>query len=205
MFAVLLQLALILSCFATNETSKLNLNNSVYNIEEWTQQLNLQKCAIVQIGNDFCALFLESEENEIVVEYFLGICECKTMVNWQWCSSQLTKERPIKCKFEFDIVNGCSESSRVHRRLCDVTAIAEWGDTCNCSKSLSDGYKLEKVSGFPTCVMLPLSESICTPKNVCGTSKCSVATVADAVFTVACNPRCYQKQPVTKKPFSKFL
>lgn len=172
--------------------------NTNYDIIAWTNKLHLQTCAIVEIGEGFCAIFLEEISNKLphrINEYFLGICECATISTWQLCTATLAKQRPNDCIFEYDKF----QNNRVHRRLCDIMAINEWGQICNCSKMFT-GHKLNDVNGFPTCFKVPLPKSMCAPRNPCGTDKCSTKTVTSGIHLLKCDRKCITKQPFCEEP-----
>ncbi|XP_076387542.1 uncharacterized protein LOC100883287 isoform X2 [Megachile rotundata] len=156
-----------------------------YDITRWTRQLHLQQCAFVEIGEGFCALFVElrsipSEskvlDNSGVREFFLGICPCLTLHNWDLCSPELTDQRKAHCTFN-EATPYSNTSARVHRRLCDVTLLIE--NAVNC---------------FPTCFLNPLPESLCSPRNVCGIAQCSATTIK-GIHTPQCTSNCHQRQP----------
>ena len=67
------------------------------------------------------------------------------MRSWQFCSPILTKQRYEDCIFK-EATEYSNIYTRVHRRLCDITAIAEWAMPCNCSNYLAD-KKLTDVTG----------------------------------------------------------
>nr|XP_033321823.1 uncharacterized protein LOC117217977 [Megalopta genalis] len=125
-----------------------------YDITHWVRQLHLQQCAFVEIGEGFCALFVElrsiPSESEVldnsgVGEFFLGICPCLTLHSWDLCSSELSRRRKVDCTFA-EATPRSNTSARVHRRLCDVTLLGENAPGCNCSISLA-GHRLHKTTG----------------------------------------------------------
>lgn len=173
-----------------------------YDISIWIKKLNLQRCVFVEIGEEYCALFLEHYNCTTSPpgppdNYFLGICRCKMMMSWQLCAPSLTRMRREDCTFGPDSAcNKVNTTARVHRRLCDLTGIAEWGKPCNCSNIFAH-KKLIGVVGFPTCFIPRLPESICSPRNVCGTSKCTASTTKTGnIHKATCSPHCRGKQPV---------
>lgn len=173
------------------DTSLTPLNvNTNYDISLWINRLHLETCAIVEIGNGFCSLFLEEIQSAHNNEYFLGICQCSIISTWQLCSAALTRERPNDCIYKYEYV----QDSRVHRRFCDIMLISEWGKLCNCSQKLNN-KKLNNVSGFPTCFNSPLPKSICSPLNPCGTDKCETETLPGGVYLTKCYKNCFTKQP----------
>jgi hypothetical protein len=170
------------------------LESSEYKIGFWTKELNLQRCAIVFMGDGFCSLFLENEEPGKTNEYFLGVCECDVLRNWTFCSPELTANRYEDCSFKN---KERDHPSRVHRRLCDLTKIPELNrNSCDCSKKMA-GKQLMAVDGFPTCYAPLLPHSICKPYNVCGTSKCKTEVIHAGIYKVRCSEKCMGKQPVS--------
>ncbi|XP_026666760.1 uncharacterized protein LOC108632963 [Ceratina calcarata] len=172
-----------------------------YDITRWVQQLHLQQCAFVEIGERFCALFVElrsipSETKVLdssgVGEFFLGICPCLTLHSWDLCSPELTRLRKADCTFK-EATPYSNTSARVHRRLCDVTLLIENAPRCNCSIPLA-GQGLYKMKGFPTCFLNPLPESLCSPRGVCGIAQCT-ATTLKGIHTPQCASNCHQRQP----------
>lgn len=169
------------------------LQNEVYKIGFWTKELNLQTCSIVQVGENYCALFLENLENTKYQEYFLGICQCETLMKWKFCSSELSENRHEDCVFQ-KLEN--EKPSRVHRRFCDLTRISELNNnSCDCNQSLF-GKRLIKVEGFPTCYLPLLPKSICEPLDVCGVAKCHKEVLKGGIVKIDCGPKCPGKQPV---------
>nr|XP_034188456.1 uncharacterized protein LOC117608051 isoform X5 [Osmia lignaria] len=172
-----------------------------YDITRWVRRLHLQQCAIVEIGEGFCALFVElrsipSEskvlDNSGVGEFFLGICPCFTLHTWNLCSFELTSQRKGDCTFN-EATPHSNTSARVHRRFCDVTLLVENATNCNCSITIA-GQALYKTKGFPTCFLNPLPESLCSPRNVCGIARCSGTTIK-GIHTPQCATNCHQRQP----------
>ncbi|KAB0800724.1 hypothetical protein PPYR_06463, partial [Photinus pyralis] len=156
-----------------------------YNISSWVRQLHLQQCAIVEVGEKYCGVYVEFRTVSLLMgtdvqEYFLGLCDAETLRKWNFCSADLAKERPYECTFDIDIEKS-DNPSRVHRRLCDITGLAFHGELCNCS--------------FPTCFLPPLPETLCEPRNVCGVASCNASTVNHQIHTVSCNPKCMGGQP----------
>lgn len=166
----------------------------------WTQALNLQTCSIVQIGDNFCALFLEASEGKSYQEYFLGICQCETLVKWKLCSPELTETRKEDCEFQR---NRKLKVSKVHRRFCDLKRISEMlNATCDCSQKLF-GKQMLNVVGFPTCYLPSQSKSVCETLDVCGVSNCRSEVLTGGVVRVNCNSKCPGKQPVGRRSESK--
>ncbi|XP_078045302.1 uncharacterized protein LOC144474386 [Augochlora pura] len=172
-----------------------------YDITHWVRQLHLQQCAFVEIGERFCALFVElrsiPSESEVldnsgVGEFFLGICPCLTLHSWDLCSSELSRRRKVDCTFA-EATPHSNTSARVHRRLCDITLLGENASVCNCSISLA-GHRLHKTTGFPTCFLNPLPESLCSPRGVCGVAQCAATTIK-GIHTPQCASNCHQRQP----------
>ncbi|OAD57333.1 hypothetical protein WN48_02259 [Eufriesea mexicana] len=172
-----------------------DLNESPnYDITCWVRQLHLQQCAFVEIGEGFCALFVElrsipSESKVLdssgVGEFFLGICPCLTLHTWDLCSLELTRQRKADCTFN-EATPYSNTSARVHRRLCDITSLAESTSSCNCSIS---------IAGFPTCFLNPLPESLCSPRGICGIAQCTATTIK-GIHTPQCASNCHHRQPV---------
>lgn len=69
---------------------------------------------------------------EDVAEYFLGICDLKTLSVWNFCSATLRDIRPSACIFDGGSTSS-GKKQRVKRLLCDVSQIASHGHVCNCS------------------------------------------------------------------------
>ncbi|XP_068969665.1 uncharacterized protein [Bombus flavifrons] len=179
-----------------------DLNESPnYDITRWVRQLHLQQCAFVEIGEGFCALFVElrsipSESKVLdssgVGEFFLGICPCLTLHTWDLCSPELARQRKADCSFN-EATPYSNTSARVHRRLCDITLLVENISSCNCSISLA-GQELYKTKGFATCFLNPLPESLCSPRGVCGIAQCTATTIK-GIHTPQCASNCHQRQP----------
>ncbi|CAL7946952.1 unnamed protein product [Xylocopa violacea] len=172
-----------------------------YDITRWVRQLHLQQCAFVEIGEGFCALFVElrsipSESKVLdssgVGEFFLGLCPCLTLHSWDLCSPELTRLRKVDCVFN-EATPYSNTSARVHRRLCDVTSLIENASNCNCSIPMA-GQELYKTKGFPTCFLNPLPESLCSPRGVCGVAQCTATTIK-GIHTPQCAANCHQRQP----------
>ncbi|KAK9884402.1 hypothetical protein WA026_007246 [Henosepilachna vigintioctopunctata] len=159
-----------------------------YDIREWVVNLHLQRCTIVEVGEYFSALFLEDHNEMGSFNFYLGMCDHRTLKTWQFCSPELTQQRPNECSLDFDRV----QYSRVHRRFCDVHYIILTQHPCNCSTILE--RKLHKVHGFPTCFVDPLPDSLCGPLNVCGLNKCNASTILGRIHSVQCDPKCKGKQ-----------
>ncbi|XP_034188453.2 uncharacterized protein LOC117608051 isoform X2 [Osmia lignaria lignaria] len=159
-----------------------------YDITRWVRRLHLQQCAIVEIGEGFCAVL----DNSGVGEFFLGICPCFTLHTWNLCSFELTSQRKGDCTFN-EATPHSNTSARVHRRFCDVTLLVENATNCNCSITIA-GQALYKTKGFPTCFLNPLPESLCSPRNVCGIARCSGTTIK-GIHTPQCATNCHQRQP----------
>lgn len=128
-----------------------------YDVAGWVTKLHLQRCAIVEIGEGHCAvsrprrglvynrtlqIFVESFEPE-VREYFLGICELEVVEKWKLCSDVLEGVRPKDCSFKNVTV---ARGVRVHRRLCDLSNIAYYGQPCRCDLVLAN-RPMFKVTG----------------------------------------------------------
>ncbi|XP_076302424.1 uncharacterized protein LOC143220700 [Lasioglossum baleicum] len=179
-----------------------DLNESPnYDITRWVRQLHLQQCAFVEIGEGFCALFVElrsipSESKVLdssgVGEFFLGICPCLTLHTWDLCSPELIRQRKADCTFN-EATPYSNTSARVHRRLCDITSLTESASSCNCSVPIA-GQGLYKTEGFPTCFLNPLPESLCSPRGVCGIAQCTATTIK-GIHTPQCASNCHQRQP----------
>lgn len=107
-----------------------------YDITRWVQQLHLQQCAFVEIGERFCASESKVLDSYGVGEFFLGICPCLTLHSWNLCPPELTKLRKADCTFK-EATPYSNTSARVHRRLCDVTLLIENAPRCNCSIPLA--------------------------------------------------------------------
>ncbi|XP_024942683.1 uncharacterized protein LOC107269608 isoform X4 [Cephus cinctus] len=172
-----------------------------YNIGQWVQQLHLQQCAFVEIGENFCALFVELRsipepgkhlDNSEVGEFFLGLCTCETLRSWNLCSSNLANVRKSECTFA-EAIATANTSARVHRRFCDVTLLANEAQVCNCTVPMA-GEQLYRTEGFPTCFRNPLPTSICAPRGVCGVSRCTTITIR-GIHSPRCDPDCHQRQP----------
>ncbi|XP_046590412.1 uncharacterized protein LOC107219883 isoform X1 [Neodiprion lecontei] len=172
-----------------------------YNIGHLTQQLHLQQCVFVEIGEEFCALFVELRniprkskiaDSSEVGEFFLGLCKCATVRSWILCSDQLMRRRKSDCIFT-EAIPSANTSARVHRRLCDVTLLTEYAKPCNCSIPMAN-QQLYPTEGFPTCFRTPLSESLCSPRGVCGVAECCATTIK-GIHSPQCDPECHEKQP----------
>ncbi|KAK4881551.1 hypothetical protein RN001_004870 [Aquatica leii] len=164
-------------------------------------ELQRENCLTMQ--SNLLKIFVEFRELTLqlgteVQEYFLGLCDTETLRKWKFCSADLEKERPNECIFK-ENTEFSDNPSRVHRRLCDVTGLAFHAELCNCAKEI-DGNKLLRVTGFPTCFLSPLPESLCSPRNVCGVAGCNASTINHQVHRVQCNPKCIGGQP-----FCEFL
>ncbi|KAG7209295.1 hypothetical protein KM043_015408 [Ampulex compressa] len=172
-----------------------------YDISFWVQQLHLQQCAFVEIGENLCALFVELRstpsssklmESIDVGEFFLGLCSCILLHSWVLCSVEVRSKRRFECSFTEGTAYA-NTSARVHRRLCDVTLLSTNAPSCNCSIRLA-GQRLYETKGFPTCFLSPLPESLCSPRGVCGISQCSATTIR-GIHSPQCSSMCYQSQP----------
>ncbi|XP_075225753.1 uncharacterized protein LOC142326907 [Lycorma delicatula] len=169
---------------------------TAYDIDNLVNQLNLQLCSIVEVGEGICSMFVEfrtdfkssAVKSEDVAEVFLGLCPCSTLKNWHYCTNHLYRERPDDCQF---IENTASTSARVHRRLCDITSMPHWNAPCNCSQEFAGQY-LYPVNGFGTCYRAPLPNSICSPRSVCGIASCYTKTL-NGVHMVKCDEKCHGK------------
>ncbi|XP_017756780.1 PREDICTED: uncharacterized protein LOC108548381 [Eufriesea mexicana] len=127
-----------------------------------------------------------------VGEFFLGICPCLTLHTWDLCSLELTRQRKADCTFN-EATPYSNTSARVHRRLCDITSLAESTSSCNCSISIA-GQALYKTEGFPTCFLNPLPESLCSPRGICGIAQCTATTIK-GIHTPQCASNCHHRQP----------
>ncbi|KAK1133457.1 hypothetical protein K0M31_011264 [Melipona bicolor] len=180
-----------------------DLNDSPnYDITRWVWQLHLQQCAFVEIGEGFCALFVElrsiSSESKVldnsgVAEFFLGICPCLTLHIWDLCSPELTRLRKTDCSFK-EATPHSNTNARVHRRLCDITWLVENASSCNCSSLLASRGRLYETKGFPTCFLNPLPKSLYSPRGVCGIAQCTATTIK-GIHTAQCASNCHQRQP----------
>ena len=84
-------------------------------------------------------------ESLSVLEFFLGVCECSTVREWRLCASSLTQVRLEDCTFQ-EATATANSSARIHRRLCDITGMAHWVESCNCSGTFAR-QPLYKVTG----------------------------------------------------------
>ncbi|XP_065156712.1 uncharacterized protein [Atheta coriaria] len=190
--------------FAIGAEIKKHVQNSVYpydldppsyNIESWVKQLHLQQCALVEVGDKYYAIFVESrprryDQEKGIKEYFLGLCDDDTLNKWSFCAASLQRKRADDCNFYTKNMY----NTRVHRRLCDLTLLALNAPQCDCSNDLSDS-KLYKVQGFPTCFKPPLPSSLCGDNNVCGLAGCSPRTINKRVHSMKCDRKCNENQP----------
>ncbi|KOX80069.1 hypothetical protein WN51_06484 [Melipona quadrifasciata] len=172
-----------------------------YDITRWVRQLHLQQCAFVEIRG-FCALFVElrsiSSESKVldnsgVAEFVLGICPCLILHTWDLCSPELTRFRKTDCSFN-EATPHSNINGRVHRRLCDITWFVENASSCNCSSLLASRGRLYETKGFPTCFLNPLSESLYSPRGVCGIAQCTATTIK-GIHIAQCASNCHQRQP----------
>nr|XP_022910574.1 uncharacterized protein LOC111421632 [Onthophagus taurus] len=172
----------------------------VYNLEGWIGQLHLQQCTFVAMGENFFGIFLEKfprvyDENQEIKEYFLGICDYKTLKKWNLCPLALEAKRKEDCAFHED----SQESPRVHRRLCELSDITQFGEHCNCDSTLR-GDPLLQVVGFPTCFRSEITETVCGYNNVCGLNTCTMNMVSNRVYMVKCDENCFGHKPFCEDP-----
>ncbi|KZC05883.1 hypothetical protein WN55_06672 [Dufourea novaeangliae] len=170
-------------------------------VTRWVRQLHLQQCVSIEIGERFCALFVELRsipsgpeilDSSSVGEFFLGSCHCVTLHSWDLCSFELMRHKKVDCNFA-EATSHSNTSARVHRRLCDVPFFGENVPGCNSSILLA-GHRLHKMTGFPTCILNPLPDSICSPRGVCGIAQCSATTII-GLHTPQHVSNCHQTQP----------
>ncbi|XP_045468444.1 uncharacterized protein LOC123676538 [Harmonia axyridis] len=201
------QLLILLFCLRMSESNsdrcKKHIQNSLfpnyaavptYDIREWVVNLNLQRCTIVEVGEYYSALFLEDHSPGGPYNFYLGMCDHGTMKNWQLCSSELAMKRRDVCTMNIEN----TVMSRVHRRFCDIHYITQTQQMCNCSNLMDT--TLYRVSGFPTCFVDPLPDSLCGALNVCGLHKCNASTVLGRIHSVQCDPNCKGEQPFCEWP-----
>ncbi|XP_066599464.1 uncharacterized protein [Prorops nasuta] len=157
-----------------------------YDITLLIDNLNLQECTIVEIGEGFCSIFLEVRDAEKEIkEFFIGSCSCSTLHLWNFCSENLKKKRNASCIFAE--ANPLSDTNaRVHRRFCDIGLLKENAPECNCSLKLA-GHDLHKTRD-------PLPESLCSPRGVCGIAQCSGLTI-NGIHSPHCADNCPHRQP----------
>ncbi|KAK2575656.1 hypothetical protein KPH14_012055 [Odynerus spinipes] len=172
---------------------------SNYGVTYWIRQLQLEHCAFVEIGEDFCALFVEIHDSPFVTkivdssyatELFLGLCSCSILQFWNLCLIELTKCKKSDCTLTEDMVYD-NTSDRVHR-LCDIPLLNIEAPFYNCSMLIAN-QQLHRTKGFPTCLQSPLPKSLYTPCNVCGIFKCSVRTI-NGIYSIKCATNCHQRQ-----------
>ncbi|XP_014243444.1 uncharacterized protein LOC106663261 isoform X2 [Cimex lectularius] len=176
-----------------------------YNVTDFIQVAGIQFCAVVEIGQGFCSIFAEMRNDPTagdlipgsLVELYLGTCSCQTMKQWEFCSRPLRNLRPYECSFQEKGEDFTTHKSRVHRRLCDLTVMAEI-NSCNCRKKLSQ-RTLYPIEGFPTCYRNPLPGSVCSTHSVCGVYGCSARTVL-GLTVVKCDENCFGGQPFCEEP-----
>ncbi|KAJ8985090.1 hypothetical protein NQ317_019775, partial [Molorchus minor] len=207
MFLLILTLTLCL----TNAFVYTNIENTsspsssdiepIYNINDWVEKLQLERCALVAIGLRYFAVFVEDEilgDGEKVVEhrkYFLGICQQSTLEEWTFFARRLWPRRgKNKCRFK---LSSAKYEARVHRRFCDISLMINNKD-CQCDSTIL-GDEMVKVKGFPTCYMSPLSTNLCK-YNVCGMYKCKATTIEDTVYSVECSTKCKGKDSFCEYP-----
>ncbi|XP_015439282.1 PREDICTED: uncharacterized protein LOC107194207 [Dufourea novaeangliae] len=131
-------------------------------------------------------------DSSSVGEFFLGSCHCVTLHSWDLCSFELMRHKKVDCNFA-EATSHSNTSARVHRRLCDVPFFGENVPGCNSSILLA-GHRLHKMTGFPTCILNPLPDSICSPRGVCGIAQCSATTII-GLHTPQHVSNCHQTQP----------
>lgn len=84
------------------------------------------------------------ESPPVVREYFLGICEMEVIMKWRLCSTILENLRPNDCTFNNETI---TDGVRVHRRLCDISNLAYYGEPCRCDMILAN-RTMYKVDGM---------------------------------------------------------
>lgn len=67
-------------------------------------------------------------------------------MKWRLCSTELENLRPVDCIFNEETIR---PGVRVHRKLCDVSSLAYYAESCNCDTTFA-GFTKKKVTGrFP--------------------------------------------------------
>lgn len=64
-------------------------------------------------------------------------------MKWRLCNSILEDMRPVDCIFNNETIE---HGVRVHRKLCDISNLAYYGEACGCDTTLS-GIIKNKVCG----------------------------------------------------------
>ncbi|VEN48515.1 unnamed protein product, partial [Callosobruchus maculatus] len=177
-------------------------NENLYNVYEYVNNLHLQRCTLVAIGLKYFSIFVENavldKSNRIrSSKFFLGMCHQATLEKWKFCSPQLEKKRPHKCKFH---LKTGKYQGRVHRRYCDF-GIMNRNPDCQCVTTIF-GETMYKVIGFPSCYIPPLPDTLCR-YNPCGLERCQPTIVENAVFSVECDPKCKGGNPFCEHPMDK--
>uniref|UniRef100_A0A1B6FLI7 Uncharacterized protein n=1 Tax=Cuerna arida TaxID=1464854 RepID=A0A1B6FLI7_9HEMI len=178
------------------------VNSLLIDFDYLVSQLNVQHCSFVEIGEGVCSLFVElslgvgGNRKPLRRQMFFGNCLCSEFRSWQLCSRQLAQQRSEDCVFA-EGKDYPTSSARVHRRLCDVTGMTQWNPQCNCSVPLAANPQ-EPMRGFRTCFANPMPASICTPRSVCGTSRCDLS-LHGSLYGVKCDKRCKEHQPFCER------
>ncbi|KAG8248134.1 hypothetical protein J6590_046352 [Homalodisca vitripennis] len=173
------------------------VNSLLIDFDYLVSQLYVQHCSFVEIGEGICSLFVElslgvgGNRKPLRRQMFFGNCLCSEFRSWQLCSRQLAQQRSEDCVFA-EGQESPTSSARVHRRLCDVTGMTQWNPQCNCSVPLAANPQ-EPTRGFRTCFANPMPASICTPRSVCGTSRCDLS-LHGSLYGVKCDKRCKDHQ-----------
>nr|CAH7763549.1 unnamed protein product [Callosobruchus chinensis] len=119
-----------------------NVNNGLQNLSLWenVDSVDVSKKSFFQIFVESAVL---DKNNRIrSSKFFLGMCHQATLERWKFCSPQLEKKRPHKCKFH--LKNG-KYHGRVHRRYCDF-GIMNRNPDCQCVTTIF-GETMFKVIG----------------------------------------------------------
>lgn len=64
-------------------------------------------------------------------------------MKWRLCSTVLENVRPADCTFSNETA---TDGVRVHRRLCDISNLAYYGEPCRCDITLAN-RSMYKVGG----------------------------------------------------------
>lgn len=67
----------------------------------------------------------------------------EVVMKWRLCSTVLENLRPTDCTFSNETA---TDGVRVHRRLCDISNLAYYGEPCRCDVTLAN-RSMYKVGG----------------------------------------------------------
>ncbi|XP_033228342.1 uncharacterized protein LOC117180116 isoform X3 [Belonocnema kinseyi] len=157
-------------------------------------QLILQQCDFVEIGEGFCALFVELKSNPRktaetqIAEFFLGICHCASFCCGKLCSPELLDMRKAGCIF-IEATATANTSSSVYRKFCDTAFLSSVSPICSIPLAGQQLYRTEGSNPLPT--------SICSTRGYCGVPECAVNTIKGIHLTTF-DPNIRQKKPFCK-------